>query len=130
MNNNPLSDIRHYSPTMTISQLMKFCEKKELKITRAMVQNYIRDGVMPPPANKRFYTHKHLAALVVIDRLKTVFEIPQIKAELEPFLDDEGLPLEIYFELMQNARSLTENFKNGEALQIMACAAEMKGYVT
>ncbi|MCL1877272.1 MAG: DUF1836 domain-containing protein [Defluviitaleaceae bacterium] len=126
MNNDPLADIRHYSPTMTISQVLKFCEKKGVQITRAMIQNYIRAGVLPPPVNKRLYTHKHLAALVTIDRLKTVFEVSQIRAELEPFLDAEGLPLEIYFELMQNAKSLTAELKNCDALQIMACASELK----
>ncbi|MCL1844565.1 MAG: DUF1836 domain-containing protein [Defluviitaleaceae bacterium] len=125
-NSDPLSDIRHYSPTMTISQVLKFCEKKGVQITRAMIQNYIRAGILPPPINKRLYTHKHLAALVTIDRLKAVFEIPHIRAELEPFLDEEGLPLEIYFELNKNAQNLTADIKTADALQIMACAAELK----
>ena len=93
---DPLHDINHYSPTMTILQVIKFLEKKGLAVSRAMVQNYIRDGLLPPPVDKRKYTHKHLAALVIITRLKAVFEIRQVKEVLAPLLDDEGLPLEVY----------------------------------
>jgi DNA-binding transcriptional MerR regulator len=94
-NHDPLHDIHHYSPTLTIAQLLKFSERKGLNITRPMVQNYIRDGLLPPP-NGRLYTHKHLAALVIIQQLKTVFDMPTIKKTLTPYLDNEGLPLEIY----------------------------------
>ena len=103
---DPLSDIRQYSTTMTISQVLKFCQKKELGITRGMVQNYIRDGLLPSPVGKRFYTHKHLAALAMIDRLKAVFDIPTIQRVLVPFMDEEGLPLEIYAELMQSSKDI------------------------
>ena len=94
--NNPLHDIHQYSPTLTISQLLKFCEKKGLNVTRPMIQNYIRDGLLPPPVNKRLYTHKHLAALVMIDHLKSAFDIPMIKKTLTPFIDENGLGLDIY----------------------------------
>ncbi|MCL2202852.1 MAG: DUF1836 domain-containing protein [Defluviitaleaceae bacterium] len=97
--NNPLHDIHHYSPTMTIAQLLTFSERKGLGITRPMVQNYIRDGLLPPP-DGRLYTHKHLAALVLISRLKTVFDMPTIKKALAPHLDGEGLPLESYNRLI------------------------------
>lgn len=99
---NPLHDIRHYSPTLTIAQVLKFCERKSLPITRPMIQNYIRDGLLPPPAG-RIYTHKHLAALAVISRLKSVFDMPAIKKALTPHMDTEGLPLEKYEQLMDVA---------------------------
>jgi len=93
---DPLADINHYSPNLTISNLIKFCEKKSLPVSRPMIQNYIRDGLLPPPIGKRFYTHKHLAALVMICRLKTVYDMPAIKTALGPHMDEEGLPLETY----------------------------------
>ena len=96
--NDPLSDIHHYSPTMTIAQVIKFCEKKDIPLSRAMIQNYIRDGLLPPPT-KRQYTHKHLAALAVISRLKTVYDIPAIRDVIAPHLDGEGLPLDVYRQL-------------------------------
>lgn len=105
---DPLQDIHHYNKTLTISQVVKFCEKKELGITRAMVQNYIRDGLLPPPVNKRYYTHKHLAGMVVIAYLKTIFDMSDIKTALTPLLDEEGLPLETYRLLMDNLMSISE----------------------
>jgi len=98
---DPLEDIKHYSQTLTISQVIKFCEKKSLPVSRAMIQNYIRDGLLPTPINKRIYTQKHLAALVVICMLKKLYDIPAIKAALAPHMDDEGLPLETYEWLME-----------------------------
>jgi len=135
---NPLSDIRHYSPTMTMTQLMKFFEKKNIGITRAMIQNYIRDGLLPSPLNKRFYTHKHLAALVMIDRLKTVFDMPTIQRALKPYMDDEGLPLDKYSELMEKTGGSIQKLLNvasvaseddGGVLLTMSCAAELKAII-
>ena len=135
--NDPLHDIRHYSPTLTISQVLKFCEKKSLGITRGMIQNYIRDGLLPPPVNKRQYTHRHLAALVLIDRLKTVFDIPTIHTALVPLLDDCGIPMETYADLMQKLDNLSLMWQSsisptlsqepdGGILLGMAFAAELK----
>jgi len=101
---DPLADIHHYSPTLTISQVIKFCEKKALPVSRPMIQNYIRDGLLPPPVNKRIYTHKHLAALVIICRLKTVYDMPAIKTALAPYMGEEGLPLETYKWLMNKQK--------------------------
>jgi DNA-binding transcriptional MerR regulator len=135
MVDNPLHDIHNYSPTMKISQLMLFCEKKGIGITRAMIQNYIRDGLLPPPVNKRLYTHKHIAAMVLIERLKSVFEIPDVRDALTPFMDDEGLPLETYQSLWNKTEILMRNLtqtnifdaeKDGGTLLTMACAAAIK----
>ena len=128
---DPLSDIRHYSPKITISQLIKFFEKKEMKLTRGMVQNYIRDGLLPPPADKRFYTHKHIASLVMICKLKTVFDIPTIQKALVPLMDDEGIPLELYAKLVGDAFNLLETIQCmdkplADGLALMLLAAELK----
>lgn len=101
---DPLHDIHHYSPTLTIAQVLKFCQRKEMDITRAMIQNYIRDGLLPSPAG-RIYTQKHLAALALIDRLKTVFDISTIKKTLTPLMDGEGLPLEVYTQVIKSAQA-------------------------
>lgn len=138
--NNPLSDIHHYSPTINISQVLKFCEKKQIGITRGMIQNYIRDGLLPPPVNKRQYTHHHLAALVLIDKLKTVFDIPTIQAVLVPLMDDKGIPIDTYNHLMEKLDVLTNEIKpviapiisaeaDGGVLLSMAFAAELKAII-
>jgi len=137
---DPLKDIRHYSPTMTISQVMKFCEKKSLGITRAMIQNYIRDGLLPPPVKKRFYTHKHLTVLTLIDRLKMVFDIPTIQKALAPYMDSEGLSIETYTRLMSGTEDVTRKWlttaadalnseNDGGILLTMICASELKSIV-
>ena len=128
---NPLSDIRHYSPRLTISRLIKFFEKKEISLTRGMVQNYIRDGLLPPPVGKRFYTHKHIAALVIICKLKTVFDIPTIQKTLVPLMDDEGLPLETYSMFFDRILGLIEMImdageKQHRDIELMLLAAELK----
>ncbi|MCL2404624.1 MAG: DUF1836 domain-containing protein [Defluviitaleaceae bacterium] len=136
--NDPLQDIHHYSPTLTIAQVIKFCEKKALPVSRPMVQNYIRDGLLPPPVNKRIYTHKHLAALVMICRLKTVYDMPAIRTALVPHMDEEGLSLETYKWLLGKQKEALELWlanvapniaaedENSQALLIMAHAADIK----
>jgi len=104
---DPLKDIKNYAPNMTISQVLKFCEKKGLNITRGMIQNYIRDGLLPPGVDKRKYTHNHIAALVLIDRLKAVFDMQRIQAVLAPVMGDTGVPIEEYERLMARLDELT-----------------------
>jgi len=138
--NDPLQDIRHYSPTMTISQVLKFCERKEMAITRGMIQNYIRDGLLPPPANKRLYTHKHMAALVMIYRLKTVFDMPTIRTALQPHMDEEGLPMDVYAAMMEKLGGMVSKWQtsivpalaaesDGGTLLCMAFATEVKALI-
>ena len=114
---NPLSDIRHYSPKLNISQLIKFFKKKEMHLTRGMVQNYVRDGNLPPPLERRFYTHKHVAALVIICKLKTVFDMHTIRLTLAPIMDHEGLSLDLYSQLFDNVQSLIAKFTETGELQ-------------
>jgi len=131
---DPLSDINQYGKNLTIAQAVKFFEKKGLKISRAMIQNYIRDGLLPPPAGKRIYTRGHLAALVVIDRLKTVFEMNEIKAAILPHLDGEGMPLDFYYGLLDSLSKIEiessvidEAFRGENGLLVlMLRAAELK----
>ena len=115
---NPLADIHQYSNAMTISQAVKFCEKKGLNLTRAMIQNYIRHGLVPPPVSKRFYTHKHLAALVLINYMKTVFDMDTIKENFCPLMDDEGLPLDVYNGIIKKWAELTAQWKKYVAKRV------------
>jgi len=134
---DPLSDIHHYSPTMTITQVIKFCEKKALPISRPMIQNYIRDGLLPPPINRQ-YTHKHLAALAVISQLKAVYDMPAIKEALAPHMDNEGLPMSTYKWLQDKQKETLDTWvkevasgiaaepEDRQSLLIMTHAAEIK----
>lgn len=50
----------------------------ETLLTGSMVNNYVKQGVIPAPRKKR-YTRRHLAALVFVCALKRVFSIAQVK---------------------------------------------------
>lgn len=47
-------------------------------LTAAMVNNYVKLGVMPPPTKKK-YTRLHLAHLIMICALKAILPIDSIK---------------------------------------------------
>ncbi len=47
-------------------------------ITAAMINNYVKLKLIPPPSHKR-YTRKHVAFILAIAVLKDVFEIAQIR---------------------------------------------------
>lgn len=51
---------------------------KHTLLTKSMVNNYVKLGMIPAPQRKR-YTRKHVAFLVAITNLKQVLTIPEIK---------------------------------------------------
>jgi len=111
-----------------------------MNITRAMIQNYIRVGLLPPPKNKRLYTHNHLTILVLVDKLKTVFDIPTIQTVLHPYMDDDGISIEVYVRLMNDLKILISEWESrfdsmaktqidGGILLSMVFATELKSSV-
>lgn len=72
------------SDELTISQVVKFFERQGRNFTKTMIQNYVRVGVLPPPIEKRHYTRNHLILLTLIDNLKTIYSLDEIKTLLEP----------------------------------------------
>ena len=138
--NDPLKDIRHYSQTMSISQVLVFFERQGITITRGMIQNYIREGLLPSPLNKRHYTHKHIAALAMINRLKSVFDMPTIYEAMQPYMDKEGLPVETYAAMIDKLGNMVAQWgastapilaseKDGGTLLSMSFATELKGAI-
>ena len=55
-----------------------FADKSEKIITKAMVNNYVKHGVLTPPVKKK-YGKSHLAHLFVISLMKQVYSINDIK---------------------------------------------------
>lgn len=53
-------------------------EKEEKLITKTMINNYVKHGVIKPPINKK-YRKEHTASLFVIFILKEVYSINDIK---------------------------------------------------
>lgn len=61
-------------------QLRLFRPKEDGKLlTSSMINNYVKDGLLPRPAHKK-YSREHLASLMVICILKQVLSIPDIAA--------------------------------------------------
>jgi len=79
------------SDELTISQVVKFFEKQGRNFTKTMIQNYVRVGVLPPPVDKRYYTKNHLVLLTLIDNLKTIYSLEEIKTVLAPIRNNTDI---------------------------------------
>lgn len=53
-------------------------EKEDTLITKTMINNYVKHGVLNPPVNKK-YNREHMASLFVVFILKQVYSINDIK---------------------------------------------------
>jgi len=75
---DPLRDLHNYKKEMTISQVIKFFQRKGIDFTKTMIQNYVRVGVIDPPYG-RFYIDRHMKALAMLEFLKPVYSLDEIK---------------------------------------------------
>ena len=126
-----LSDIEQYSEHMTISNVITYFSRKGIIITKSMIQNHVRDGLLPPPVNKRHYTHKHITSLALITVLKNVYEMTVIKSVLAPLTDSEGIPIHIYRTFINKMQLYLPQAVKTEAdtLTLMLCSSEIKNEV-
>lgn len=98
--NIKLEEIPEYR--LYISQIEEFFEKKLGKgtgddedrktISKTMIQNYIKDGLIMPPEGKS-YNRNHVILLTIIYNLKSILTIKDIRKLLSPILkavDDEN----------------------------------------
>lgn len=78
---NELPDMDLYMDqvvTLLNTYLKDFCLEQQGKaITSTMINNYVKHGIVTPPVKKR-YNRKHLAYLMVVCILKTVFRMDEI----------------------------------------------------
>lgn len=79
------------SDELTISQVVKFFERQGRNFTKTMIQNYVRVGVLPPPVDKRNYTRNHLILLTLIDNLKAIYSLEEIKTVLAPIRNNPDI---------------------------------------
>lgn len=80
-----------------VSQELEFMRVPgETPVTGSMVNNYVKQGVIPPPRKKR-YTRRHVASLVFVCALKRVFSIAQV-SQLATQVWDSGLDLEALYD--------------------------------
>lgn len=68
-------------------QLKLFERSDNALLTSSMINNYVKDGVLPRPEQKK-YSRDHLAFLTVICLLKQVLSIPDISILIKSLLED------------------------------------------
>lgn len=85
-------------------------------ITKTMVGNYTRDGVLMPSKNKK-YNRSHIIMLILIYNLKQILSIEDIKTLFSPIMkdmsttSDDVIPLEdIYSALLEIKSAELEGF--------------------
>ena len=83
---NVLEHIEHFNHDMTISQVVRFFENQGVEFTKTMIQNYVRLDMLPPPNEKRYYIKEHLILLTLIDNLKNVYSLDEIRRLIQPIL--------------------------------------------
>jgi len=69
-------------------------EKEEKIVTKTMINNYVKHGIIKPPLNKK-YNKEHVASLFVIFVLKQVYSINDIKRLIH--LAIETSPIELAY---------------------------------
>ncbi len=113
-----------------LSDQLAFFQRQEDTplLTSSMINNYVKNGVLPHPEKKK-YSRGHLAALVVVGALKQVLSIQDIKALLagkEPPEELYSLFLEAQLQAVhETCQELSESLAAGkdirqEALRLAA----------
>lgn len=102
-----------------VSQELEFMRVPgETLVTGSMVNNYVKQGVVPAPRRKR-YTRRHVAALVFVCAFKRVFTIAQVRQLMERVYAS-GLDLELLYDaacdLCERALAACFSAERGEGL--------------
>ena len=63
-------------------------EEDDKILTKAMINNYTKNKLLPPPVNKK-YNRRHLILLIYIYYMKNVISIGDIKKLMKPLLDED-----------------------------------------
>ena len=89
---------------MFMEQVTTFMEKHlkanlrnedEKTLTKAMINNYTKNKLMPPPVKKR-YSREHLIFLIYIYYMKNVMSISDIQKMMEPLMSDDMTDEKLY----------------------------------
>lgn len=72
--------------TLMDKQLKPFTGRDDKPLTPSMINNYVKDGVLPRPEKKK-YSREHLAMLMMICILKPVLSLPEIHEVIRNLLD-------------------------------------------
>lgn len=103
------------------------------KISSAMINNYIKDGLLPRATDKK-YSRDHLAYLLMIARLKQMLSVKDTGLLLKA--ETEGRDVAAYFNGFQalvadTARSVEESLPaDDDGLSAVALRLAVSGYVS
>ncbi|HBT65885.1 MAG TPA: hypothetical protein DEB10_14595 [Ruminococcaceae bacterium] len=76
--------------TFMNKQLEPFSPDGERLLTPSMINNYVKDGVLPRPQRKK-YSRTHLGMLMMICSLKSVLSLPEISGLLHGLAGEDGI---------------------------------------
>ncbi|MBY5035182.1 DUF1836 domain-containing protein [Streptococcus gallolyticus] len=66
--------------------------QKEKPLTAAMINNYVKQGILPKPIKKK-YGRNQVARLIILSLSKSVFQLPDIVAMIELLAQDRAANL-------------------------------------
>lgn len=94
-------------------------------LTKTMINNYIKDGVLPPPIKKK-YTKEHMMLFSFTYTLKQILSVNDIKTVLKPVVNEMGQE-----ESKINIEALYDGFLSAQKQAYEKLADDMRqGYQT
>lgn len=88
-------------------------DKEDKVVTKTMINNYVKHGILTPPVNKK-YNRTHLARLIVICILKQVYSINDINSLITLALETSGIEISYNKFCMLVERAIDSTFKKEE----------------
>ncbi len=73
--------------TLLARELESFSAEDDKPLTSNMINNYVKDGVLPRPEKKK-YNREHFARLIMLCQLKNVLTIPEVDTLLQSLQTD------------------------------------------
>ena len=116
--------------TLMDKLLSPFSHDGDRLLTSSMINNYVKDGVLPRPEAKK-YSRQHLAMLMMICMLKSVLTLPETHAILEGMRAGNGVeelyPVfsSIHQRAMQETAQRIGEARNQEAAALYQLAMTM-----
>ena len=101
-------------------QLALFQDDSEASlVTRSIINNYVKDGIVPRPVNKR-YAREQLSSLMMACVLKRVLPMQQVKQLLRPGDQDSYAAFSQGLKKALNREAEALEHMEGESLQDLA----------
>ena len=92
-------------------------DSSEKTLTKTMINNYTKQGILMPPKNKK-YSKEHMILMLLVYYLKQVLSLDDIKSLMAPILndmsttEDDVIPLEDIYSIFLELKSFEfEDFK-------------------